>query len=138
MKAPQHACEDKKCPFHGGLAVKKELLTGAVVRKDVNHTATISWFNSSYVPKYERFEQKRSRLRVHNPPCINAEIGDNVVVAKTRPLSKTKNFVIIGTLAGKSKKVLLAEESVRQFHKKKEEKLEESTAADHLKHKTKE
>ena len=34
-------------------------------------------------------------MRVHNPNCIDADIGEIVVVAETRPLSKTKSFVII-------------------------------------------
>ena len=38
---------------------------------------------------------RRSRLRVHNPPAINAQIGQEVLVARTRPISKTKHHVII-------------------------------------------
>lgn len=96
MVAPKEACEDIKCPFHGTIAVKKELIRGKVVKRDINHSATIMWSKSRHIPKYERFEEKNFKLRVHNPACINAKIGDNVVAAKTRPLSKTKHHVIIG------------------------------------------
>ncbi len=52
--------------------------------------------------KYERYEKKRTKLHVHNPECIDANIGDIVRIAETRPISKTKNFVIIENL-GKEK-----------------------------------
>jgi len=123
FKAPSASCTDKKCPFHGEIQVKKELLKGVVVRKDINHSATISWFGSQYVPKYERFATKRSRLRVHNPACLDAPIGAQVVVARTRPLSKTKNHIIISlSEAKKMSKELLAETAAREHGKKKEEK----------------
>jgi len=86
---------DKNCPFTGGLTVKKELLKGKVIRRDINKSATIEWHRPYYIPKYERYEMRRSRLRVHNPPALDAQVGQTVVVARTRPLSKTKNYVII-------------------------------------------
>jgi len=95
IKAPKKQCNDKKCPFHGQLNVKNELIQGIIVKKDINHSATIEWDRSHYVPKYERYEVRKSNLRVHNPECINGQIGDQVLVARTRPLSKTKNHVII-------------------------------------------
>ena len=97
-KAPEQRCEDKKCPFHGQLKVKKETYEGVIVKKDVNHTATISWERPFYVPKYERFEMRRSKMRVHNPACLDAPVGAKVLVAKSRPLSKTKNHVIISVV----------------------------------------
>ncbi|MBU0457104.1 MAG: 30S ribosomal protein S17 [Nanoarchaeota archaeon] len=102
ISAPERAYDsqyyDKKCPFTGGLAVKKEFLKGKVVKRDTNKSATIEWHTPSYVKKYERYEVLRSRLRVHNPSCIDAQVGQTVLVARTRPLSKTKNHVIIKIL----------------------------------------
>ncbi|HIG92967.1 MAG: small subunit ribosomal protein S17 [archaeon GW2011_AR9] len=95
IPAPGKVCSDIKCPFHGKILVKNELLTGKVIKKDINHSATIEWFTQYHLPKYERFETRRSRMRVHNPACINATVGAMVIVARTRPLSKTKNHVII-------------------------------------------
>ena len=91
----QQPCTDRKCPFHGEITVKKELFRGKVVKRDINRSATIEWFSSHQVPKYERVELRRSRMRVHNPSCLNAQIGEEVLVAKTKPLSKTKHHVII-------------------------------------------
>jgi len=95
MSAPDKNCTDQKCPFHGQLAVKNELFTGKIIKRDTNRSATLEWNKSVFVPKYERYEVRRYRLRVHNPGCLDAHIGDKVVAAKTRPLSKTKNLVII-------------------------------------------
>ena len=101
-KAPKKAFDsanyDQKCPFTGGLAVKNETVVGVVVKKDIHHSATIQWERQFYVPKYERYQKRRSRLRVHNPPCFDAEVGQKVVAARTRPLSKSKNHVIIAIL----------------------------------------
>jgi len=98
VKAPKEKCTDKKCPFHGEINLKRELFKGIVVKKDINRSATIEWNRSHYIPKYERYEMRRSRIRVHNPTCINAEIGQEVLVARTRPLSKMKHHIIIKVL----------------------------------------
>ena len=103
MGAPSESCTDKKCPFHGGIVVKKEKFVGKIIRKDINKSATMEWHVSHYLPKYERYEIRRRRLRVHNPPCIDAQIGDEVLVARTKPLSKTKHYVVIHKKSGKEK-----------------------------------
>jgi len=112
--APTKNCTDHKCPFHGDLNVKRELFSGKVIKKDINRSATIEWFRSHHVPKYERFEIRRVRLRVHNPACLDAHVGDEVLVARTRPLSKTKNHVIIQvTKTGKGTSVRTVSEPAR-------------------------
>jgi len=122
VKAPQKECTDKKCPFHGEITVKKELFTGRIIKKDINRSATIEWFRPNYIAKYERYELKRSRLRVHNPACINAEVGQEVLVAKTRPLSKTKTHVIIQI---KDKNIVIKDDGKKDLKEhRKEEKVE--------------
>ncbi len=95
IRAPAKECNDTKCPFHGKVAVKRELFTGKVIKKDIHRSATIEWPKIHYVRKYERYATTRVRLRVHNPACVNAAIGDTVLAAKTRPLSKTKHHTIL-------------------------------------------
>lgn len=95
VKAPSKSCEDKHCPFHGNIKVRGRTFSGIVVSKDVNKTAKIEFPRLFYLNKYERFEKRRSRIKVHNPPCIDAQIGDKVKVIECRPISKTKNFVIV-------------------------------------------
>jgi small subunit ribosomal protein S17 len=114
VKAPQKTCTDKKCPFHGQINIKNELFKGKVVKKDINHSATIEWNRTQHVPKYERYETRRSRMRVHNPACIDASIGTEVLVAKTRPISKMKHHVIIQVIEKNEN------EPIKKVSKKKE------------------
>ena len=46
--------------------------------------------------KFERFERGKSSVQAHNPDCIKAKEGDQVMIAECRPLSKTKSFVVVG------------------------------------------
>ncbi len=92
---PKEVCNDSKCPFHGTTRIRGRSFTGTVVKRDAHRTATVEWGYMIKVPKYERSEKRRTKVHVHNPSCINAEIGDVVKIAETRPLSKTKNFVIV-------------------------------------------
>jgi len=87
-------CNDKKCPFHGNIKLHKRTFTGIIIKKDTHRTALIEFPRYYYLKKYERYEKRRTRLHVHNPSCINANIKDKVIVHECKPLSKTKNFVI--------------------------------------------
>jgi small subunit ribosomal protein S17 len=92
---PKDSCDDNKCPFHGKIKTRGRIFTGEVVSKDLNKTATVKWTRKHFIPKYERSETRKTKIRVHNPPCINAKINDTVRIIETKPLSKTKGFVII-------------------------------------------
>ena len=48
-----------------------------------------------YVPKYMRYEKRRSRINAHLPPCLEVKEGDPVRIAECRPLSKTVAFVVV-------------------------------------------
>ena len=86
---------DPKDPFFGSVKVRGRTFTGTVVSDKMQKTATIEWPRRKFNKKYERFEVRRTRVKAHNPESINAKTGDFVKIAETRPLSKTKNFVII-------------------------------------------
>ena len=58
-------------------------------------TAKVGWERRYDLKKYERYERRRSQLHAHNPPCIDAKEGDMVKIRECRPLSKTKNFIIV-------------------------------------------
>ena len=98
IKAPSKKCEDSKCPFHGSVKLRGRVFVGMLMSKDTHKTATVVWGRKEYVPKYERYLKKRSKLRVHNPSCINAKEGDFVKIVECKPLSKTKKFVIVEKL----------------------------------------
>ncbi len=61
----------------------------------MSKTVTVEWTRRHYIPKYERYEKRRTRVKAHNPDEIDAQVGDIVTIKETRPLSKTKNFIII-------------------------------------------
>ena len=130
LNPPSKSCEDANCPFHGSLVVKGRSFTGVVVAKDIYKTATIEWDYKLFVQKYERYVTKRTRVHVHNPSCIDAQVGDKVRIIQTRPLSKTKNFVIVENL-GKEKgfeEKIAAEEESKEIIGKKERKKEAPVA----------
>jgi small subunit ribosomal protein S17 len=98
LETPKQKCDDGNCPFHGNLRVRGRQFTGTVVSTKMRKTAVIEFERLYFLKKYERYEKRRTKLKVHNPECINAKDGDIVDVMECRPLSKTKNFVIIKNL----------------------------------------
>lgn len=96
VKPPQGTCSDQKCPWHGTLPVRGKSFQGSVKSVKSAGTAVIQWQYPKFVPKFERYERRKSRLTAHNPSCIKAKEGDEVVVVECRPLSKTKSFVVVG------------------------------------------
>jgi small subunit ribosomal protein S17 len=92
---PEGACQDSKCPFHGSLRLHGRTFVGTVLAARSAKTATVGWERRYPIPKYERYERRYTKLHAHNPSCINAQEGDLVTLVETRPLSKTKNFVIV-------------------------------------------
>ena len=95
VELPKNNCQDKHCPFHGSLKVRGFTFTGKITKSDTHHTATVEWPRLYFLHKYERYEKRRSRVKRHNPPCIDAKIGDEVKIIECRPISKTKKFVIV-------------------------------------------
>ena len=95
LKPPKEECNDPKCAWHGKVKIRGQLLKGKVVSTKGQKTAIIKIEYAHYVPKYERYERRHSRIPAHNPPCISAEVGDEVIIGETRPLSKIKHFVIL-------------------------------------------
>jgi len=91
-------CGDKKCPFHGDLKIRGRTFVGNIIKKDVHGTATVEWKRLFFITKYERYEKRRTKIRVHNPKCISTKIGDKVRINECRPISKTKHFVIMGVI----------------------------------------
>ena len=92
---PQKSCDDVDCPFHGSLAIRGKILHGVVASSSMSKTVVVERDIAHYVPKYMRYEKRRSRINAHNPPCIDAKEGDKVRIAECRPLSKTVSFVVV-------------------------------------------
>lgn len=95
IEAPKKECSDRKCPFHGELKVRGKAFYGEVISAKFAASPTVEWKRLKFVPKYERYERARTRIKVHNPKCIEAVVGDKVMIMECKPLSKTKHFVIV-------------------------------------------
>jgi len=93
---PKKGSNDKHDPFFSNLKIRGRIFTGTVISTKSTRTAKIEFERRVPLPKYERHEKRKTRLIVHNPDSIQAKLGDKVKIAECRPISKTKNFVIIG------------------------------------------
>ena len=112
VKQPAEKCSDHNCPFHGTTGARGRILTGVVTSDKMSKTVTVSWERRVYVPKYERYEKRKSKVNAHNPDCIDAKKGDVVRISETRPLSKTKHFAVIEIMGKESKRDLLKQEAI--------------------------
>ena len=95
VKSPSKACDDKHCPFHNGFKIRGKMFIGKITKVSSAKTAQVEFLRLLYLPKYERFEKRKSRIHVHSTPCIEIKIGDNVKIMECRPISKMKNFIVI-------------------------------------------
>ena len=98
VKGPRKSCDDEMCPFHGELGVRRRTMTGTVASKKMDGTVTVEREYLHYVPKYLRYERRRSRIMAHSPPCLEVSEGDKVTIAECRPLSKEVSFVVVEKL----------------------------------------
>jgi small subunit ribosomal protein S17 len=98
VRAPDKACDDPKCPFHGNLSVRGQVFSCIVVSDKMDSTVVVLREFEKKIPKFERFEKRKSKIHAHNPSCIDAKVGDKVRIAECRPLSKTKSFVVVEVL----------------------------------------
>ncbi|MEM4256953.1 MAG: 30S ribosomal protein S17 [Candidatus Diapherotrites archaeon] len=85
------------------ISVRGALLEGKVVSTKMAKTAIVEIKSVRYVPKYERYEKVRSKIKAHNPENIAAKEGDIVKIGETRKLSKTKSFIIMEVIKRDSK-----------------------------------
>ncbi len=105
VRAPKEACDDRHCPFHGRLSVRGQTIEGQVVSTAMQRTAVVERTLLHFVPKFERYEKRRRRYLVHNPPCLKIQIGHRVRMAETRPLAKAVSFCIVEDLGEAARQV---------------------------------
>lgn len=48
-----------------------------------------------YVPKYQRFTKKKTRIHARLPPAFDINVGDYIRIQECRPLSKIIHFMVI-------------------------------------------
>lgn len=101
LKRPKKTCNDRNCPFHGALSTRGRVLEGVVLTSKMDKTVVVEREHLYYVPKFKRYQRRRSRIPSHNPPCINAAEGNRVRIVECRPISKTVSFVVVERLEAK-------------------------------------
>ncbi|MBW2983687.1 30S ribosomal protein S17 [Candidatus Woesearchaeota archaeon] len=127
VKMAERKCDDKNCPIHGSLKCRGMGFVGTIISTKMHRTAILEWEWKHFLPKYERYEKRRTRIKVHNPACIDAKDGDIVKVMECRPLSKTKHFVIVEKLGVEKgfRERMEAEEAAKVIEKEKPEESKE-------------
>ncbi|MBU0628317.1 MAG: 30S ribosomal protein S17 [Nanoarchaeota archaeon] len=130
VKSNSNSCNDPNCPFHGSLKCRGKIFTGTISSTKMQKTATVEFERQAVIPKYERYEKRRTKIKAHNPECLGAREGDIVRISECRPLSKTKNFVVIENLGREKgfKERMEALEEGKTRKKEKEEVQEEKDA----------
>lgn len=122
-------CKDENCPKHGSISVRGRNFTGVVTSTKMAKTVTVEWGRMKYLPKYERYEKRRSKVKAHHPECMTIVPGDKVLIGECKPLSKTKKFVVLEKIGREKlfeeKKELMEEAKKKEKPKKAEEKDEE-------------
>ncbi len=88
------------CPFHGELSVRGQTLEGTVASAKMDRTVVVEREYDVYVPKYDRYMKRRSRVPAHVPGVLDPQEGDEVRIAECRPLSKTKSHVVVQVMEG--------------------------------------
>ena len=101
MIMAEHKCDDRNCYRHGTLRVRGARVSGRVVSAKTKLTVVVEREMMGSISKYKRREKRNSRIPAHNPPCINAKVGDYVNLGETRKISKTKTFTVLGVMEKK-------------------------------------
>lgn len=100
-------CTDKFCPIHGKqkLKLRGRNFEGNIIKKFPGRVV-IQFERMIKVPKYERYEKRKTKIHARLPDCLKNEVnvGDLISVAETRPLSKTVHFVVSGIIKKKETK----------------------------------
>ncbi len=92
---PKEKCDDMNCPFHGKISLRGKVFTGVVQKDKMQKSVVVSWERRKFNKKYERYEKRKTAIKAHNPPCVNAKEGDIVKIMECRPISKMISSVIV-------------------------------------------
>ncbi len=80
------------------MAVKERV--GVVVSTKMDKTAVVAVENRAPHPKYKKIVVKTKKYKAHDPENQCRE-GDKVLIRETRPLSKTKRWIVVEILERK-------------------------------------
>lgn len=90
-------CNDRLCPKHGDkkLKMRGRTFEGIVIKK-LPGRVTIQFERMLRLPKYERYEKRKTKIHARLPDCMKNDVmvGDIIQIAETRPISKMIHFVV--------------------------------------------
>ncbi len=124
----ENQCKDKNCPIHGELKTRGRTFTGTVVSAKAHKTIVVEWGRTRLIPKYERYEKRKTKVMAHKPECMNIKETDIVKIQECRPLSKAKKFVVIEKIIEKNKKITKEKESKKEIKVTKNKKNEKTSS----------
>ena len=100
-------CKDRLCPIHGDkkLKMRGRTFEGTVTKK-LPGRVTIGFERMLKLPKYERYEKRRTKIHARLPDCMkdDVKVGDLILIAETRPISKMIHFVVSRVVRAKEVK----------------------------------
>jgi len=90
-------CKDRLCPKHGDrkLKMRGRIFDGKVIKK-LPGRVTIQFERMLKLPKYERYEKRKTKIHARLPDCMKNDVavGDLIQIAETRPISKMIHCVV--------------------------------------------
>ena len=95
VNEPKKECDDKNCPFHGGLSIRGKLFDGKVTSNKAKQTITLQKESPIYYMKFKRYARSKNTIHAHVPECMDVETGDHVLTAECRPISKSVSYVVV-------------------------------------------
>ena len=82
----------------------KKVAVGVVTSDKMTSTVTVEWDRRRFVAKYQRYEKRKSKVKAHSPKELNVKKGDMVRIMETRPISKTKHFIVVEVMNNETPK----------------------------------
>jgi len=90
---------DKKCPFYGKINLRGRILRGKVRKIKMKSTIIVRIDYLKFLKKYNRFVKRHKNIPAHLSNLLNCKVGDIVIIAECRPISKTVRFNVIKVFA---------------------------------------
>ena len=72
----------------------RRTLTGTVIANKMDKTASVEVMRRVKHPRYHKYINRRNVYKAHDEGN-ECQIGDSVTVQESRPLSKTKRWVVL-------------------------------------------
>ncbi|MEL6347091.1 MAG: 30S ribosomal protein S17 [Myxococcota bacterium] len=77
-----------------GQASSKRTLTGRVVSSKMNKTVVVEVRRKVLHPKYRKYVNRRKTYAAHDEENV-CQVNDEVIIQESRPLSRTKRWIVI-------------------------------------------